>query len=553
MMTKTWWKEAVIYQIYPRSFKDSNGDGIGDLPGIISKLDYLQELGVNLIWMSPVFKSPNADNGYDISDYRDIMDEFGTLDDISRLIEEAHQRGIRILLDVVLNHTSDEHEWFKHSRSSKDNPYRDYYFWRDGRNGGAPNNWTSFFEGSAWELDEVTQQYYLHYFVTKQPDLNWEHPPVREEMVDLLRFWLDRGVDGFRLDVLPLISKRTAFQDTPHEVFLDTITNVYANGPRLHEFLSMLHERVWSDYDCFTMGEGIGVTASQVSEYVDESRKELNTIYHFDHLFLNNGPGGKFDVIPVDYQKFQDIFFEWDKALGESGWGVLCLGNHDFGRMTTHFGSAQFREASAKLLLTVLMTLRGTPILYMGDELGMVNTHFDSIDQIDDVQTRNSYHAHVSQGGDPDAFLAAANVNSRDHVRTPMPWSSEHQGGFTNGSPWLDLNPNFGLINVEDQRRDPNSVLSYCQKLIHVRRSSEVLTYGRLERVLSPAAHLFAYCRKTASEEVLVVHNMSDNQAEFPMPSAVTELILTNGEEVVIKHGNVLLAPWQSAIWAVHN
>ena len=549
-MNKSWWKEAVIYQIYPRSFKDSDGDGIGDLPGIISKLDYLQSLGVNLIWMSPIFKSPNADNGYDISDYRDVMDEFGTLEDVDRLISGAHQRGIRVLLDVVLNHTSDEHEWFQQSRSSRDNPYREFYFWRDGQQGGGPpNNWTSFFEGSAWEWDEQTRQYYLHYFVKKQPDLNWEHPPVREEMVDLLRFWLDRGVDGFRLDVLPLISKRTEFKDTPYTVFLDTITNVYANGPRIHEFLHLLHNRVWSDYDCFTMGEGIGVTSESVSDYVDESRGELHTIYHFDHLFLNNGPGGKFDVIPVDYQRFKDIFFEWDAALGDSGWGVLCLGNHDFGRMTTHFGSQQYREASAKCLLTILLTLRGTPIIYMGDELGMVNTQFSDMTEIDDVQTRNAFTAHVEGGGDPEEFMDAANVNSRDHVRTPIPWEATDHGGFTSGTPWLALNPNFREINVEDQLGDSNSVLNYCRKLITLRQSSAPLVYGKLIRVHTNVDRLFAYRRVGESGTILVLHNMSDGEMEFTVGSRDLEVITTNYPGVKVENGVAKLLPWQSVVW----
>ena len=546
-MNKQWWKDAVIYQIYPRSFKDSNGDGIGDLPGIISKLDYLETLGVDLIWMSPIFQSPNADNGYDISDYRDIMDEFGTMDDIDRLIREAHQRNIRVLLDVVLNHTSNEHEWFVNSRASKDNPYRDFYFWKDGKDGAPPNNWTSFFEGSAWEWDDRTQQYYLHYFVKQQPDLNWEFPPVRKEMVDLLRFWLDRGVDGFRLDVLPLISKRTAFEDTPHPVFLDTIKNVYANGPRIHEFLHFLHQRVWSHYDCFTMGEGIGVPSDLVFEYVDQSREELNTIYHFDHLFLNNGPGGKFDVVPVDYQRFKDIFFEWDRALGETGWGVLCLGNHDFGRMTTHFGSLEYPQASAKLLLTILLTLRGTPIIYMGDELGMTNTHFTSIDEIDDVQTRNSYNAYLESGGNPADFMKAANVNSRDHVRTPMPWNAGKQGGFTSGDPWLALNPQYPSVNVEVQLADPDSVLNYCRHLIALRKRTEVLRSGSLKPVPTNSDRLFAYRRESESASVLVLHNMSDDPQQLTAGQSSAVLISTHSE-VLMENGVVNLEPWQSVV-----
>ena len=376
-MNKVWWKESVVYQIYPRSFKDANNDGIGDLKGIVQKIDYIRNLGVDVIWLCPIYKSPNDDNGYDISDYTDIMAEFGTMDDFDELLKAAHDRGLKIIMDLVVNHTSDEHPWFLASRKSKDNPYRDYYYWRKGSNGSAPNNWQSFFKGSAWEPDKNSEEYYLHLFSKKQPDLNWENPAVRQEVHNLMKFWLDKGIDGFRMDVIPLISKNIHFPDTDYKKFYDVIEHVYANGPRVHEFLREMHEKVLSKYDIMTVGEGPGVTPDNANLYVGCNRKELNMIFHFGHLYLGSGKNGKYDVAPWNLQEFKNIFNIWDKALAGDGWNSIFLGNHDFSRIVSRFGNdVQYRKESAKLLAMLLLSMRGTVFLYQGDEIGMTNVAF---------------------------------------------------------------------------------------------------------------------------------------------------------------------------------
>ena len=371
--SKNWWKEGIVYQIYPRSFKDSNQDGIGDLNGILEKLDYIKSLGVSIIWLCPVYKSPNKDNGYDISDYRAIMSEFGSMDDFDKLLEEIHARGMRIIMDLVANHTSDQHEWFLESKSSVNNPKRDYYIWKDPVNGSVPNNWKAFFSGSTWELDAQTGQYYLHSFVKEQPDLNWENPEVRKGIHEIMKYWLDKGIDGFRMDVITIISKRD-FSDSPYKSFNETVAKVYANGPRLHEFLNEMNVAVLSKYDVMTVGEGPGSLLDNASEFVSEDRAELNMIFHFDHMFIDHGENGRFDPIPFSKKQFKDIFIAWDRALEGKGWGSIFLGNHDFARMVSRFGNDDLhRDSSAKLLATLLMTLRGTPYVYQGDELGMVN------------------------------------------------------------------------------------------------------------------------------------------------------------------------------------
>ena len=445
-MKQNWWKEAVIYQIYPRSFKDSNGDGVGDIRGIIEKLDYLKDLGIDVIWISPIYQSPNDDNGYDISDYYNIMDEFGTMADFDELLEGIHARGMRLLMDLVVNHTSDEHEWYQQARQSKDSPYRDYYYFRPE----PPNNWLSLFGGPAWDYDPVAEEYYLHLFTKKQPDLNWENPKVRQEVYQLMRFWLDKGVDGFRMDVIPMISKYLDFPDGDFSDFNNVIATLYTNGPRVHEFLQEMHEEVLQHYDVMTVGEGVGIAPAQANLYVGESRKELNMIFHFGHMFIDHGPGGKFDIVDFKLSEFKAIFDTWDQGIGQEGWLNIYLDNHDFPRMVSRFANDQeYRVESAKMLAILILSLRGTPCIYQGSEIGMTNVAFNSLDDYRDVETINAYNEYKASGKDLDELLKIVHVQGRDNVRTPFQWDDSANGGFTVGNPWIKANPNYTEINAQ--------------------------------------------------------------------------------------------------------
>ena len=466
-----WWKEAVIYQIYPRSFKDSNADGIGDLQGIISKLDYLQLLGVDVLWLSPVFASPNTDNGYDISDYQAIMTEFGSMADFDELLAEAHSRGLKVILDLVVNHSSDEHRWFEEARKSTQNQYRDYYIWRD-----EPNNWQSFFSGSAWELSAETGQYYLHLFAKKQPDLNWESPALRQEIYTMMHFWLGKGVDGFRMDVIPFLSKDPFFPDYPVGRFGDL--TIHANGPRIHEFLQEMNHQVLAHYDCLTVGEGFGVAAHQANLYVGHNRQELNMIYHFDHAVPREEACFGKPAPEFTLPELKTIFARWDAAVGHSGWQNTYFGNHDNPRVLSRFGgSGSHQVAAAKMLATVLLTQRGTPSIYQGDELGMTNCGFENVSEFDDIQVKNAYKALVMSGSVQEVdFLKAANQIARDHARTPMQWSARAHAGFTDGhQTWLKVNPNHATINAEDQLSDPDSVFHYYRQLLQIRKKTPAL------------------------------------------------------------------------------
>ena len=529
---KMWWKEAVIYQIYPRSFKDANGDGIGDLPGVIGQLDYLADLGVDVLWLCPIFKSPNADNGYDISDYRAIMPEFGTMGDFDRLVREAKARGLRIVLDLVANHSSDEHPWFVESRTSKANPFRDYYIWRPPKNGREPNDWLSFFGGKAWELDPATGEYYLHLFAKKQPDLNWDNPQVRREIYDVMRFWLDKGIAGWRMDVVPFYSKDPAFPDYPAG-FDGDYARVYARGPRLHEYLREMKREVLSRYDMMTVGEGIGVPAEDAPLLVDERRGSLSMIYHFDHLvidrlkdnFMVRRPEG------VSLVEVKAVFEKWDRVLGDTGWASVLLGNHDFPRMVSRFGDdTRHRAASAKLLGTLLLTMKGTPYVYQGDELGMTNVPFASIDEFDDIGTKSAYRAWVAAGRDPAPFLAMANVTSRDHARTPFHWDDSPNAGFTTGRPWIRLNPNYREINATAERREPDSVWSHFRRAIRLRKENPVLVYGAYKDVDPAHPQVFAYTRSDETTRMLVVLNWSSEARRYalPVPVSLAGLALGN-------------------------
>ncbi len=467
-MEQAFWKEAVVYQIYPRSFKDCNGDGIGDLQGIHSKLDYLKELGVDVIWLSPVYKSPNDDNGYDISDYYDIMDEFGTVQDWEELLEGLHNRDMKLMMDLVVNHSSDEHAWFMESRSSKDNPYRDYYIWRPGHEDGtAPNNWTSFFSGSAWQYDDTTAEYYLHLFTKKQPDLNWENPKLRQSIYDMMTFWLDKGVDGFRMDVINLISKVPGLPDDGKEGLSDG-SPYYMNGPRIHEFLREMNEQVLSKYEVMTVGEAPGATVEEAIKYTGKDRHELQMVFQFEHMDVDSGAEGKWDLVPWTLPKLREVLHKWQTGLAEDGWNSLYLNNHDQPRMVSRFGNdKEYRGESAKMLATLLHTLKGTPYIYQGEELGMTNVKFTSIEEYRDVEIHNMYNEKVVQGGaDPGTIMQAIETKGRDNARTPMQWNTEANAGFTTGTPWIDVNPNYTEINAEAAVADPESIFHYYRKLI---------------------------------------------------------------------------------------
>ena len=550
-MNRKWWKEGIVYQIYPRSYNDSNGDGIGDLRGIIEKLDYIKSLGVDIIWLCPVYKSPNDDNGYDVSDYRNIMDEFGTMADFDELLAGIKQRGMRLLMDLVANHTSDEHAWFTESRSSKDNPKRDYYIWRPGKNGGPPNNWKSIFGGDAWLYDEKTDEYFLRLFTTKQPDLNWENPKVREEVHDLMKFWLDKGIDGFRMDVISFISKNN-YNDTPYDELNVTINKVYANGRKIHAYLNEMHREVMSKYDMMTVGEGPGIDLTTAIDYVGEDRDELNMIFHFGHMFIDNGPGGKFDPVPYDLVEFKKVFSDYDECLKGGGWNSIFLGNHDFPRMLSRFGNdGAYWEKSAKLLATMLFSLRGTTYVYQGDEFGMTNVERDSFADFDDVEIRNFKAELLEKGEDLQKYLPIVNMQGRDNARTPLQWDDSPNAGFTSGTPWLKMNSNYDKVNAASQEDDPNSILNYYRMLSKFRKDHLTLVYGDYIVIKPEDKKVYAYIRAHEAEEYLAVHNFSDYHNKFDTENDLLNAqVLVNNYSDCNYEGTVVdLEPWQSVIF----
>lgn len=550
-MKRTWWKEGIVYQIYPRSFMDSTGNGIGDIQGIIQKLDYIKSLGVDIIWLCPVYKSPNDDNGYDISDYRNIMDEFGSMSDFDELLAGCHKRGIKLIMDLVVNHSSDEHAWFEESRLSKDNPYRDYYIWKPGKNGGPPNNWQAFFGGSAWEHDELTDEYYLHLFTTKQPDLNWENPKVREEVADIVKFWFEKGVDGFRMDVISLISKRPAYDDMVSDVFEDTIRKQYANGPRIHEFLHELNKNVLSKYDIMTVGEGPGITLEHGLNYVDESREELDMVFHFDHMFIDFGPGGKFDPQPFDLVDFKNVFTQWDQKLKGKGWGSIFLGNHDFPRIVSRFGNDKdYHNKSAKLLAMLLLSLRGTPYIYQGDEIGMTNVAFETTYDYRDIETINYFKSLELEGKNPLHFIPNVHKMGRDNARTPVQWSDEPNGGFSLVEPWIKSNPNYADLNVEYQERNSKSILNFYREMIALRKANPTLVYGDYESIMNDHPHIYAYRRWDETHEFLVVLNMSELTIDFQPILTGLELLLYNYDDST---EDLLMRPWEAKLFRIND
>ncbi len=540
-----WWKEAVVYQIYPRSFKDSDGDGIGDLKGIISKLDYIKSLGIDAVWLNPIYTSPNDDNGYDISNYREIMKDFGTMEDFDLLLTEMHKRGIKLIMDLVVNHSSDEHEWFKQARSSRDSKYRDYYHWWPAEKGKPTYRW-SFFDvnSEAWKYDAQTNSYYLHYFSQKQPDLNWENPKLRNEVYDIMRFWLDKGIDGFRMDAFQFASKDTTWPELPKGYEKDII-KYYGVGPHLHDYLQEMNREVFSKYNIMTVAEGAGSTPQDAIKFVDPDRKELNIAYHFESVDIGN------HVLDFGLPKYKAIFSRYDSEFKDKGWLAIFLANHDQPRMVSKFGndSPEFREVSSKMLSTFVMTMRGTPFYYNGDELGMVNIRFDSINDYNDVQTRNKYIQLKNSGGDLKAYLENQKQTSRENGRTPFQWDTTLNSGFSTGKPWLKVNPNYKTINSEVQEKDPNSVLNYFRKLVQLRKQEPALIYGKYTLLDQKNPNVFAYTREENGKKLLVLLNFTEKNASYNIgiSTANSKIILDNySKNKKIK--NNTLRPYEAVI-----
>ena len=531
----TWWQRAVVYQVYPRSFYDSNGDGIGDLNGVRAKLDYIRRLGVDVIWLNPIYKSPNDDNGYDISDYRAIMDEFGTMEDFDRLLAEAHEKGLRIVMDLVVNHTSDEHPWFIESRKSAESPYRDYYIWREGKDGNPPNNWGASFRGSAWERCEETGMYYLHTFSKKQPDLNWENETVRGEVYDLMRFWLDKGIDGFRMDVINYISKTPEMLDGPMMNRLYGNFRPYClNGPRVHEFLQEMNREVLSHYDVMTVGETPGVSVEQAQRYTGPDEHELNMVFQFAHVNLDYDENGKWTLKRVPLDGLRRVLSEWQTGLHGKGWNSLYLNNHDQPRMVSRFGddsTEALRSASAKMLGVLMHMMQGTPYVYQGEELGMTNVAFPDISDYRDIDTLNAWNEMTGElGVSPEHMMACIHRRSRDNARTPMQWSAAPNAGFTTGTPWIGVNPNYETVNAEAQENDPDSVLCFYRRLIALRRELPIITEGDYTLLLADHPQVFAYQRSWQGQRLYVICSFSAQTFDAPeiLPYCGGRLLLCN-------------------------
>ncbi|MGX7163646.1 glycoside hydrolase family 13 protein [Enterococcus massiliensis] len=535
-MKKNWWQEVVVYQIYPRSFMDANGDGIGDLRGIISKLDYLEKLGIGAIWLSPVYQSPNDDNGYDISDYQAIMTEFGTMADLDELIAEAKKRGIQLIMDLVVNHTSDEHHWFIEAKKGQDNPYREYYVWADPVNGKEPNDLRSTFSGSAWAFDEASGQYYLHLFSKKQPDLNWQNPAVRQEVYDMMNFWIDKGIGGFRMDVIDLIGK------LPEK-------KITGNGPQLHEFLQEMNQKTFGGKNLLTVGETWGATPEIAKEYSDPRRKELSMVFQFEHIGLDEIPGKeKWDYRPLQVAELKAVFAKWQNELGDEGWNSLFWNNHDLPRIISRWGDENDRVKSGKLLAILLHSLKGTPYIYQGEEIGMLNRQVTDISQVADIESINMYHERLAQGIKKEEILAAINRKGRDNARTPMQWNAGKNAGFTTGTPWLAVNENYPKINVEAALADENSLFYTYQKLIQLRKENPIVVWGTFE-LIETAPEVIAYYRQLGEEKWLVVNNFSRHLNPLQLPATtVLETVIHNETEKITDVENLVLHPWQSFI-----
>ena len=553
-MEKRWWKESVVYQIYPRSFCDSNGDGIGDLNGITGKLDYLKELGIDVIWLSPVYKSPNDDNGYDISDYQAIMDEFGTMEDFDRMLATAHEKGIKIMMDLVVNHTSDEHKWFIESRKSTDNPYRDYYIWRPAKEDGSlPNNWGSCFSGPAWEYDKTTDMYFLHLFSKKQPDLNWDNPAVRQDVFDMMNWWLKKGVDGFRMDVISLISKEPGLPDKEPGINGYATFNVSANGPHVHEYLQEMRQKALNNADTITVGECSGVTLEEAKKYARSDEKELNMVFQFEHMDVDSDEkAGKWTTRKMDLRNLKKILTRWQKGLQDIAWNSLYWENHDQPRSVSRFGndSDEYREISAKMLATCIHMMQGTPYVYQGEELGMTNCPFNTLDNFRDLESINAFHELTEQGKmTEEDMMAAIGYKGRDNARTPMQWDDSAYAGFSTANPWIMVNPNYTKINAKDQVNREDSVFKYYQKLIKLRHESELIVYGTYDLILDDDKDIYAYIRTLGDEKLIVYCNFIENTREVELPEEFTngKVLISNYIDAKVNH-KITLRPYEAIV-----
>ena len=552
LQEKNWWKEGIVYQIYPRSYKDTSGNGVGDLRGIIQKLDYIKSLGVTMVWLNPIYESPNDDNGYDISDYRAIMKEFGTMEDFDELLEGLHQRGMKFIMDVVVNHSSDEHEWFKQSRSSRDNPYRDYYHWWPAEKGKPNYRWSFFDENSdAWKYDEQTDSYYLHYFSQKQPDLNWENPKVRQEVYDIMKFWAEKGVDGFRLDAFQYVSKDITFPPFPegYDVDIPSVIEYHGMGPNIHSYLKEMYDQVLSKYDVFAVSEGVGSTLQDAHDLVDKDRNELQMAYHFEATDM---------VTTLDkctLAQFKASFTKWDTSFAEKGWIAIYLSNHDQSRFINRYGSdkPEFKDYSAKLLNTFILSMRGTPYTYYGDELGMTNIGFTKIEQYKDIAAINGYKKAASDGEDLEHYLKKLNLLSRDNGRTPMQWDASKNAGFSNETPWLPVHKNHTTVNVLNQENDQNSVLNHFRKMVALRKDNLLLVYGNYKIIQEEHPTIYAYSRTLEDQKMVILLNFSELESSIELSNydLTTKVIINNYSEFSIDKNTITLKPYQAVVLKV--
>ncbi len=555
MKQTQWWKKSVVYQIYPRSFCDSNGDGIGDLKGIISKLDYLKTLGVDVLWLCPIYQSPNDDNGYDISDYQAIMKEFGTMDDFDELLAQSHTRGLRIVMDLVVNHSSDEHRWFVESRQSKDNPYRDYYIWQESKaDGSLPNNWGSWFSGPAWEYDSTTDSYYLHIFSRKQPDLNWDNPRLRDEIFTMMRWWLDKGIDGFRMDVINLISKTEGLPDGPIVNGSGDLSPLVCNGPHVHDYLKEMNAKVLSHYDIMTVGETPNVDVETAHLYTDEDRHELNMVFQFEHMGIDMGPYGKWTDRRFALKDLKEVLSKWQTGMVSSGWNSLYWNNHDQPRVISRFGcdSKQWREKSGKMLATLLHMMKGTPYIYQGEEIGMTNVAFDKLEDYRDIEILNAYHDLVTTRHllSHEEMMRGIHSKGRDNARTPMQWNDQPQAGFTTGTPWIKVNPNYVDINAKKALTNTHSIFYYYQKLIALRKSYDIIIDGDYQLLLPDDEHLFVYKRCLDKQELLVICNFTDQPQTVCLNEEMenSTLLISNDEPTAFSK-EMTLRPYEARVY----
>ena len=549
LQERKWWKEGIVYQIYPRSFKDTSGNGVGDLRGIIHKLDYIKSLGVTMVWLNPIYESPNDDNGYDISDYRAIMKEFGSMEDFDELLEGLHQRGIKFIMDVVVNHSSDEHEWFQQSRSSRNNPYRDYYHWWPAEKGKPNHRWSFFDENSdAWKYDEQTDAYYLHYFSQKQPDLNWENPKVRQEVYDIMKFWAEKGVDGFRLDAFQYVSKDITFPPFPegYDVDVPSVIEYHGMGPHIHSYLKEMNEQVLSKYDVFAVSEGVGSTLQDAHDLVDKDRNELQMAYHFEATDMVT------TLEKCTLAQFKESFTKWDKSFAEKGWIAIYLSNHDQSRFINRYGSDKpaFKDYSAKLLNTFILSMRGTPYTYYGDELGMTNIGFTKIEQYKDIAAINGYKKAATDGEDLDLYLQKLNLLSRDNGRTPMQWDATKNAGFSNETPWLPVHENHSTVNVLHQENDQNSVLNHFRKMVALRKDNLLLVYGNYEIIQDDHPAIYAYSRTLEDQQMIILLNFSELESSISLPNFDhnKEVLINNYNEFSIDENTITLKPYQAVV-----